>query len=128
MRRTIFWLHLGTGVVAGVIIMIMSVTGVLLMYQRQITNWADGVVVPAPAPNSTRLPVESLLGKLREVQSAVPASITVNRDSRAAASFTFGREHIVHVDPYTGAILGEGSKSVRVFFRFMIDWHRWLGM
>ena len=42
MRKTIFWLHLITGVVAGVVILIMSVTGVLLMYQKQITAWADG--------------------------------------------------------------------------------------
>ena len=35
MRKTIFWLHLITGVLAGLVILIMSVTGVLLMYQKQ---------------------------------------------------------------------------------------------
>jgi DNA-binding winged helix-turn-helix (wHTH) protein len=41
LRSLLFWLHLICGVVAGVVILIMSVTGVLLAYQRQITAWAD---------------------------------------------------------------------------------------
>jgi uncharacterized iron-regulated membrane protein len=37
-RKIIFWCHLTAGVFAGVIILIMSVTGVLLAYERQITS------------------------------------------------------------------------------------------
>jgi uncharacterized iron-regulated membrane protein len=32
----------------------------------------------------------------------------------------------VFVDPYTGRVLGEGSKRARAFFRSVTDWHRWL--
>ena len=39
----------------------------------------------------------------------------------------FGRETTVFVDPYSGAVLGEGSKGARAFFRAVTDWHRWLG-
>ena len=32
------------------------------------------------------------------------------------------------VDPYTGAVLGEGNgQSVRDFFRVIVEWHRYLG-
>ena len=41
LRSVLFWLHLPCGVLAGAVILIMSVTGVLLTYQRQITAWAD---------------------------------------------------------------------------------------
>ncbi len=41
LRSVLFWLHLACGVVAGVVIFIMSVTGALLTYQRQMTAWAD---------------------------------------------------------------------------------------
>ncbi len=41
LRSVLFWLHLACGVVAGAVILIMSVTGALLTYQRQITAWAD---------------------------------------------------------------------------------------
>ena len=40
-RKLVFWIHLAIGCLAGAIILIMSATGVLLMYQRQVTNWFD---------------------------------------------------------------------------------------
>jgi uncharacterized iron-regulated membrane protein len=41
LRKVIFWCHLPVGVIAGVVILIMCVTGVLLSYENQITAWAD---------------------------------------------------------------------------------------
>lgn len=128
MRKTIFWIHLAVGILAGVVIMIMSVTGVLLMYQRQITAWADDVSVQPPSAEAKRLPVEALLTALREKETNAPTAITISSDPHTAASVSFGREKTVFLDPYTGAILGEGSKATREFFHLMIDWHRWLGM
>jgi uncharacterized iron-regulated membrane protein len=40
-RSFFFWIHLVAGVCAGIIILIMSATGVLLTYERQILAWAD---------------------------------------------------------------------------------------
>ena len=42
-RRVFFWMHLAMGVSAGIIIMLMSVTGVMLGYERQMIAWIDGV-------------------------------------------------------------------------------------
>jgi uncharacterized iron-regulated membrane protein len=129
-RKVIFWSHLAAGVFAGIVVLIMSVTGVLLTYERQITAWADtrGFIVTPPANGETRLPVETLLTKLREAQpEAVPSSITVNANltTPVAIGLTGGRT--LFVNPYTAEIFGEGSKSVRSFFRTVTDWHRWLG-
>lgn len=128
MRKIVFWIHLCVGVCAGLVIFIMSVTGVLLMYEKQIISWADGVSVTPPSGSIERLPVEQLIAKVAEVETASPTAIAISSDPSKPASFSFGREKTVFVDPYTGAILGEGSKGVRTFFRVMIDWHRWLGM
>lgn len=128
MRKAFFWIHLSVGVLAGLVILIMSATGVLLMYQRQITNWADGMSVQPPSGSASRLPVETLLQKVTDVESGTLSAITLSSDPETAASFAFGREKTVFVDPYTGKILGQGSKRVRAFFQSMIDWHRWLGM
>ena len=127
MRRVFFWLHLTAGVLAGVVILVMSVTGTLLMYERQMTTWADGYVL-APPPGSPRLSVETLAARVREArpESAV-TSITLRRDATAPAAFGLGRESNLFVDPYTGQILGEGSRRARAFFRAMTDWHRFLG-
>ena len=40
-RKTIFWTHLVCGVAAGLVVLMMSVTGVLLTYERQMLAWAD---------------------------------------------------------------------------------------
>jgi uncharacterized iron-regulated membrane protein len=58
-RAVLFWLHLAAGVAAGGVILAMSVTGVVLAYQRQATEWVLGAqlaAAPAPAPGcrSTR--------------------------------------------------------------------------
>jgi hypothetical protein len=67
-RKALFWLHLGAGVVAGIIIFVMSITGVLLTFERQMTDWADRhaarVIPPAGA---SRLPLSDLIAKAARV-------------------------------------------------------------
>ena len=41
LRTLIFWPHLIAGVVAGAVVLTMSVTGVLLTYERQLNAWSD---------------------------------------------------------------------------------------
>ena len=41
LRKILFWCHLAAGATAGAVILIMSVTGALLTYERQISWWAD---------------------------------------------------------------------------------------
>jgi uncharacterized iron-regulated membrane protein len=40
-RKILFWCHLTAGVVAGLVILMMSATGVLLTYEKQMIEWAD---------------------------------------------------------------------------------------
>lgn len=129
LRKVIFWCHLAAGVFAGVVVLIMSVTGVLLAYERQITAWADtrGYEVSAPAPGASRLPVETILAEVRKSRPGTPAAFTVRSKPTAPVEVGFGREGVVFVNPYTGEVLGEGSQSVRSFFRVVMNWHRWLG-
>lgn len=128
-RTAIFWLHLATGIVAGSIVLIMSVTGVLLMYERQIVEWADRDLRPRPpAPGAERLPVETLLASAAAHQpGAKPSSLTIQADPAAAVQVSLGRERTLFVDPYSGEVLGEGSPKVRAAFHLITDWHRWLG-
>src|SRR5262245_49526624 len=60
-RTVVFWAHLSCGLVAGVIILIMSVTGALLAFQPQILAYLEREVrVVATDTNSTRLPAQEL--------------------------------------------------------------------
>jgi uncharacterized iron-regulated membrane protein len=129
-RSVLFWLHLATGVVAGVVILIMCVTGVALTYEKQMLEWADQRSRSVPLPDDARpLPPETLLAAVVAADpEAAPAGITVRRDPRAPATVTVegGRPRLV--DPYTGASLGEPSPRLRGFFRTMTDWHRVIAM
>ncbi len=130
-RKILFWCHLIAGVTAGLIVLLMSVTGVLLTYEKQMISRADKSLYNVVPANAAPLAPEALLAKVTEA-GAPPASLTLRSDLAAPASVSFpnanGRgERTVFVNPYTGALLGEGAQSTRNFFHVMTDWHRWLG-
>jgi uncharacterized iron-regulated membrane protein len=128
-RSVLFWLHLAAGLAAGLVIFVMCVTGTLLMYERQIVEWADrGFRPEAPPAGAAALPVETLLARVRAADPAspLPSGVTRQADPAAPALVNLGRERSLYVDPYTGKILGEASPRVRAFFRAVTDWHRWL--
>ena len=129
LRKIIFWCHLPVGAIAGVVILTMCVTGVLLSYEKQITSWADtrGYRAAPPTPDTKHLPVETLIATARDARGAAPTAVTIKSDPAAPAEIAFGRETTLFVNPYSGAVLGEGSQKVRSFFRSVTEWHRWLG-
>ncbi len=119
LRKIIFWCHLPVGVIAKVAILTMCVTGVLLSFEKQITSWADtrGYRSAPPTAETQHLPVETLLTKACEARGTAPSAVTIKSDPAAPAKIAFGRETTLFVNPYTGAVLGEGSQKVRSFFR-----------
>ncbi len=129
LRRVIFWSHLAAGTVAGIVILIMSVTGVLLTFERQVSYWADtrAYHVAPSTPGAARLSLETLLGKMRETGSPVPTSVTVRAGADAPVAFGYAGGRSIYVNPYNAEVLGEGAPRVRAFFRAVTDWHRWLG-
>ena len=54
-RPIVFWSHLVAGVTAGIVILMMSVTGVLLTYERQIVAWMEDSYVAEPDSDSVPL-------------------------------------------------------------------------
>jgi uncharacterized iron-regulated membrane protein len=129
LRKILFWSHLASGLFAAVVVIVMSVTGVLLTYQKQMTAWADRRSVDAgPAqPGLARLAPEELLRRVVEQSGKTPTSLTLRSRPDAPAEVAFGREGRELVNVYTGALLGEGSTTIRSVFRVTTAWHRTLG-
>jgi uncharacterized iron-regulated membrane protein len=127
-RKTIFWLHLSAGLTAGVFILLMGVTGILLAYERQILAWQDGYAVQAPGGQLAK-PLEEIAPRVIAAHAA-PALSGIARESGAAQPyvFSFGKEKQLFVDPYTGDVLGEGSPKLRGFFAWITGLHRWLAV
>ena len=127
-RRVIFWTHLSIGVAAGIAILIMSITGVLLAFERQILQFADrdlrAVNVPAGVRSRS---LDEMLATVSASAGSAPSGVLIRPEPSASVEFTFGSDRNVYVDPYTGAVLGEGSKPARQFFAAVERWHRALG-
>lgn len=129
LRKIVFWMHLTAGLIAGSVVLVMSVTGVLLAFERQLTEWADrDLRVAPPEPGVTRLSISALIAGVRAAEpEAMPSGLTLRSDPAAPAAINLGRERTIFLNPYTGAVLGEGSKRARDFFRSVTNVHRWLG-
>ena len=129
-RKVIFWIHLTSGLLAGIVIFIMSVTGALLSFERNIIEWSESDQRYASAPAGTpKLSAQQVVDKFREQRpDAKPSAITIANEPNAAWLVGLGREGQVYLDPYTGEIKGDGNKTVRGFFSTMRDWHRWIGL
>jgi uncharacterized iron-regulated membrane protein len=127
-RTVFFWLHLTAGLLAGVVVIIMSATGVLLAFEKQTVYYADTRHIDlAPADGATPLPIDELLARVRATGLvAEPGAVAFRRDPTAPIALTIGPGNVAYVDPYTGRLLGRGDAGVRAFFRSVTDWHRWL--
>jgi uncharacterized iron-regulated membrane protein len=128
-RTVFFWLHLTAGLLAGVVVLIMSATGVLLAFEKQVTYYADtrNIRVAPPAPSAAPLPIDTLLARVRATGLvAEPGALALRRDPAAPIALTVGPGAPAYADPYTGRLLGRGDPGVRAFFRTVTDWHRWL--
>ena len=128
LRRVLFWCHLTAGALAGVVILVLCATGVLLAFQPQVLAFLERKARAAPpAAAGARLPGGTLLlHASRSVPGASPTAVTVPSSSSESASVSFGRERTVYLDPATGAVLGEASRRGRAFFAAVQDLHRWL--
>ncbi len=128
LRKSIFWIHLVCGVLTGLVILMMSVTGVLLTYERQMLEWADSrshaAIEPAAGPRQS---IEALLASARvQDPDYRPTSVTVANDPSAAVTLGAGRGGGSRLmNPYTGELLGEGATGMHAFFGAVTGWHRW---
>jgi uncharacterized iron-regulated membrane protein len=129
-RTVLFWMHLACGAAAGVVVLIMCVTGVALTYEKQMLEWADRSAWSAPSSSDAQpLSPETLLAHVQAAQAGTaPIGITLRADRLAPATVLLEGNKSLLVNPYTGAIIGEPPARLRTFFRTMTTWHRYIAM
>lgn len=125
-RAVFFWTHLTIGLTAGLVILLMSVTGVMLGFERQMIAWIDGaprVVASATAA----LPLDSVLARAALPRDTV-TSIVVRRDASLPITVRVREGAPVQLDPFRGDILvASGAGKGQEFFSALRRWHRWVG-
>ena len=125
LRKGIFWVHLVCGVLAGLVILMMSVTGVLLTYERQILAWSDSRHYRAQPPaGQERVPLDDLLAASLG-SGFEPSSVSVSAEEDAPLLLRQGRAERRTMNPYTGEIYPPGSARLEAFFGGVLRWHRW---
>jgi uncharacterized iron-regulated membrane protein len=126
LRKIVFWAHLVAGVTTGLVVLMMSVTGVLLTYERQMLEWADREHRAAAEPGAARLPLADVVAAAKAYREGFePTSVAVRNDAAAPVSVSAGREGTLYVNPYTGAVAEQGAQGLRAFFADVTGWHRW---
>ena len=127
LRTLLFWPHLMAGVLSGALILVMSVTGVLLTYERQLVEWSNSDLKSSISPSSpSRLPLEQVVASFQQARpDLTPSSVVVGSDAGDAVVVSAG-PRAFYLDAYTGRLLGEGRQGVRQFMSDVRAWHRWL--
>ena len=128
-RTVAFWLHLTLGCLAGLVILAMSVTGVLLAFERQINNWADApAVLQIQSDTTAPAPLDSLIEQLKSGGQGVPSEFVLHNSQNAPVEARYGRERTLYLNPWTAEVIGQPSEGSRAFFGSVERIHRSLGL
>lgn len=130
-RKVVFWLHLVAGLISGISIGIMCLTGTALAFEKQVVAWSerDARQLADPAPDQARLTLDELTQRVRDANPDTPiASIAVSSDPRATVAFSLGRDNTVFANPYTGELLRPASTTLQDFLNVLVEWHRFLAL
>jgi uncharacterized iron-regulated membrane protein len=106
----------------------MSVTGVLLTYQKQMTEWSDRANWVAPEAD-TRAPLTDLLTAAQSYDpDAAVSSLVLYADPEGPVGASLGGGRILYLDPSTARIRGESNPRMRAFFGGVMRVHRWFNL
>jgi len=129
-RRVLFWLHLGAGVLIGGVVLFFSVTGALLAYERPILHAMDkryGDASPVIS-GAVRIPLATLIADTESATGASVEAVTIHPGQSSPVEMQTTNRDIFFADPYTGRVQGPVSPRLRAFFAQMTAAHRWFGL
>lgn len=129
-RSTLFWVHLVSGIISGVIIAIMSVTGVVIAFEEEMLAWKDREVrIISGDPAAARpLALAELRDRIaKDRPGFVVSRFVLHRDPARTYEAYAGAEGPVYVDPYKGVSSDSVAHDLHHLLGHFEEWHRWLG-
>lgn len=118
-------LHLWLGLISGLIVFVLCLSGTLLVLQDPLErHFNQQVLRVQPTPGSSPMPLEQLVPQLAAGQDF--SGILIPHDPQQAIQLQKGRAPGVYVNPYSGEILGELNPQLRASFMVFFRLHRWL--
>ena len=123
-RAIIFWLHLAVAAAAGLVILMLAATGVVLSLEETVTGLAERRYLVAAPEGAERLPPE----EIAVAAGFTATSLSYRSDPRAPVRVHEGQDRYARVNPYTGQVLATGPGGLERFFETAHNWHRWFNV
>ncbi|MDE2982887.1 MAG: PepSY-associated TM helix domain-containing protein [Gemmatimonadota bacterium] len=123
-RTIVFWLHLTVAAAAGVVILMLAVTGAVLSLEETVTGLAERRYFVAAPEGAERLRPEGIVA----AAGLTATSLSYRSDPRAPVHVHEGQDRYARVDPYTGRVLARGPGGLERFFEGAHNWHRWFNV
>jgi uncharacterized iron-regulated membrane protein len=136
-RRVSAWLHLWLGLASGIVVLIVSLTGAIYVFEKEIRSVTEPWRHVEPV--GTLLPPSKLADFAKPTLDTMKATgVTYNARGEAAEVISYNRKAGLYVqvfmNPYTGKVINvakldrKGSSGKFDFFRFVLNGHRalWL--
>lgn len=128
LRKTVFWVHLVCGLAIGGVVLMMSVTGVLLTYQKQMTQWSDRAFWTEPTTERVA-PLSDLVAAANAyAPNASVSSLTIHSGEDGPIAASIGGGRTLYLDPSTAEVRGENTTGMRAFFSTTMRIHRWFAV
>ncbi|MBE0495691.1 MAG: PepSY domain-containing protein [Campylobacterales bacterium] len=129
-KRLWFQIHWLLGLVSGFVLVIVSLSGAALSYEKEILRAINKDIYTVSVPqDANKLPLDLLLVHVREALKIPIQAVTLSSDPRASMGVIVLGEGVNaghgvthYVDPYTGEILP--ALRGLSFFQVMHDLHR----
>ncbi|MDR2342649.1 MAG: PepSY domain-containing protein [Campylobacteraceae bacterium] len=121
-----FNIHMILGLVLGITIMIVGVTGALLSYRPEIITLINSDILYVEKSADTPLPLAKIVENVYKQQTNISiSSLTVYSDETRSMSINAGRT-AYFVNPYTGEMMPKIRGNE--FFGVMLSLHRWMSL
>lgn len=120
-KKIIAWLHLWLGLVSGIVVVILSITGCLLVFEQEIKSFSYPYFRAEHLAGQEVLPPSKLY---RAVEKALPGkeiSSVWYHGNGGTAHFTVDSDSTVYVNPYTAQVIAMADGED--FFHFMDEGH-----
>lgn len=131
-RKFLTDIHLYAGLISGLIVIAVCLSGTIYVYNTEIREWADSerYFVEASGPKKS---LDALRAEVETSLEAEIVGVNVFQDEDRSVQFQVKKEGESRpvnyfVDPYSGKILANNSEktSAEEFMGYMFSLHRWL--
>jgi len=128
LRKLLFWTHLVVGISIGIVVFIMSATGVLLTYEAQIIDWDDSRHSVVAKDNEQKLTTDEVLHLARQLHPKESHIYIhwVNEKGRPIPIWVGSNRYLI--SPYSGEIIQIGQSTLIKTMDFIKALHRWLAV